>query len=394
MAVDRTPAALTRFANSVIHQNVAEDVLRIAHPRPRRRPHGDRRRRRSPATRASPGSSSARSPRPRVAPLDAGWPGVAPPAPLGPRGAGRPGDARRLARRPGGVVARRSSTPPAAWRRPATAAPNHWRGGVRQLGRPGASRPSAPTSASPASPAATAPTASARLASGRLADIDGAVLGARAAAKANAAADPVELPPDRYEVVLEPSAVADILEAFSMYALQRQGGRRAALVRAPRRGPVRRRRSRSSTTPRAPGWRGTPTARRRGASPLVDGGTTVGLTHDRRTAAAAGDARRRATASARRRSAPSPATSCSPASAPGGPTAEVDGPVVDSSAAALVAGVERGVLVSDFWYTRVLDPRTLAADRPDAQRRVADRGRRGHPRRCATSASPSPTPRR
>ena len=25
----------------------------------------------------------------------------------------------------------------------------------------------------------------------------------------------------------------------------------------------------------------------------------------------------------------------------------------------LVGGVERGVLVSDFWYTRVLDPRTL-----------------------------------
>ena len=27
--------------------------------------------------------------------------------------------------------------------------------------------------------------------------------------------------------------------------------------------------------------------------------------------------------------------------------------------AALVAGVERGLLVTDFWYTRVLDPRTL-----------------------------------
>ena len=48
--------------------------------------------------------------------------------------------------------------------------------------------------------------------------------------------------------------------------------------------------------------------------------------------------------------------------APGGPGAadEVPGPVVDSAAAALVAQVERGVLVSDFWYTRVLDPRTIA----------------------------------
>ena len=74
----------------------------------------------------------------------------------------------------------------------------------------------------------------ARAASGRLADIDGAVLGARAAAKANAGVDPIELPPDRYEVVLEPTAVADILEAFSMLRLQRQGSRRAPLVRAPR----------------------------------------------------------------------------------------------------------------------------------------------------------------
>jgi predicted Zn-dependent protease len=27
--------------------------------------------------------------------------------------------------------------------------------------------------------------------------------------------------------------------------------------------------------------------------------------------------------------------------------------------AALVAGVERGILVTDFWYTRVLDPKSL-----------------------------------
>jgi predicted Zn-dependent protease len=47
-------------------------------------------------------------------------------------------------------------------------------------------------------------------------------------------------------------------------------------------------------------------------------------------------------------------------SAQGDAGAEVDGPVVDASAAELVAGVERGLLVTDFWYTRVLDPRTLA----------------------------------
>src|SRR5262249_18770393 len=38
---------------------------------------------------------------------------------------------------------------------------------------------------------------------------------------------------------------------------------------------------------------------------------------------------------------------------------EVDTPAADSSVAHLVSGVERGLLISDFWYTRVLDPRTL-----------------------------------
>ncbi len=44
-----------------------------------------------------------------------------------------------------------------------------------------------------------------------IAELDGAALGARAAAKARAWADPVELPAGRYEVVLEPAAVADLL---------------------------------------------------------------------------------------------------------------------------------------------------------------------------------------
>src|SRR4051812_23296127 len=39
------------------------------------------------------------------------------------------------------------------------------------------------------------------------------------------------------------------------------------------------------------------------------------------------------------------------------PTAE-PGPIAES-ARPLVARVERGLLVTDFWYTRVLDPKTL-----------------------------------
>ena len=53
-----------------------------------------------------------------------------------------------------------------------------------------------------------------------------------------------------------------------------------------------------------------------------------------------------------------PACGCCRAPA-GRPPAEVDGPAADSAVAALVAGVERGLLVTDIWYTRVLDPRTL-----------------------------------
>ena len=54
---------------------------------------------------------------------------------------------------------------------------------------------------------------------------------------------------------------------------------------------------------------------------------------------------------------------------------EVDGPVVDTATAALVAEVERGVLVSEFWYTRILESRTIALTGPDAQRPLVDRER-------------------
>src|SRR5690606_9481452 len=57
----------------------------------------------------------------------------------------------------------------------------------------------------------------ARLVTHRLADLDGAALGTRAAAKALAAVDAVELPPGRYEVVLEPTAVADLLTLMAFY---------------------------------------------------------------------------------------------------------------------------------------------------------------------------------
>ena len=105
---------------------------------------------------------------------------------------------------------------PAGWRRPASAAPST---------SPARSRtpPASPSRAGPprrrwtASPGCRGADGVARLAGGRLADLDGAVLGARAAAKARAGGQPIELPPGRYEVVLEPDAVADLLSNLATF---------------------------------------------------------------------------------------------------------------------------------------------------------------------------------
>ncbi|WP_408630766.1 metallopeptidase TldD-related protein [Micromonospora coxensis] len=215
----------------------------------------------------------------------------------------------------------------------------------------------------------------ARLCVDRLADLDGAALGVRAAAKARAAADPVELPPGRYEVVLEPAAVADLLQNLAWFGFN---GKRYAerqsfaepgaaqfdptvtLVDDPLHG---------STLPYD--LEGTP----RRPLALVEAGTTRAVAHDRRSGAEVGTGSTghgmlggstfgpmphniRLLAEA---SAPGGATLLAEASGSGRVTAPsgVAGAVVDADTAALVAGVERGLLVSDFWYTRVLDPKSL-----------------------------------
>jgi predicted Zn-dependent protease len=201
----------------------------------------------------------------------------------------------------------------------------------------------------------------ARLAAAGLSDLDGATLGARAAAKARAGVDPVELPPGRYEVVLERGAVADILHALAGFGFAGKAvteRRSFALLGEAQFDP-------SITIvddPISDGDISLPvdaegTPRRRLV--LVDAGVTAAVAHDRRTAAKVG------------------AESTGHALADGGPwgsfplnlriaaetigqTSEVEGPAADASVAALVANVTRGVLVTDFWYTRVLDPKTLA----------------------------------
>ncbi|HZI46048.1 MAG TPA: hypothetical protein VFD53_12545, partial [Ilumatobacter sp.] len=80
VSVDRNQLALTRFANSVIHQNVAEDVTTVRV----RLHHGGRT---TTAAATIVADSDVRALVERVAaavaiaPLDPGWPGLAPPAP-------------------------------------------------------------------------------------------------------------------------------------------------------------------------------------------------------------------------------------------------------------------------------------------------------------------------
>ncbi|MDT4990086.1 MAG: hypothetical protein QOI74_4180 [Micromonosporaceae bacterium] len=206
----------------------------------------------------------------------------------------------------------------------------------------------------------------ARLASPRLAEVDGAVLGARAAAKARAGTDPVELPPGPYEVVLESGAVVDVLQAFAMYGFNGKAvaERRSfvnlgaaqfdpavTIVQDP-------------TSAGAIGLgfdvEGTP----KGRLELVTAGVTRHVAHDRRTAAHAGAESTGDAVPGGRPWGPMPmALTLLPAAGQARHTAtpvtEVDGPGADSSVAELLSGVERGLLVTDFWYTRVLDPRPL-----------------------------------
>jgi predicted Zn-dependent protease len=220
------------------------------------------------------------------------------------------------------------------------------------------------------------------------------VLGARAAAKARAGERPIELPAGRYEVVLEPDAVADLLGNLAMFGFngkawaQRQS---FAKLGADQFDP-------SVTIVDEPlGSRHDPAAglpfdaegTPRDWLVLVREGTTKAVTHDRSSAAEAGTVSTgHATETSRtwgpmphnlrleaappptepppteppptgptrpqptppQPTPPEPALGSTPAD-PGGPTAE--------SARQMVAGMERGLLITDFWYTRVLDQKAL-----------------------------------
>jgi PmbA protein len=178
--------------------------------------------------------------------------------------------------------------------------------------------------------------------------IAAAELAERAAAKALAAEPVAELPPGEYPVVMEPRAVAALLELLGECALdglahaEGRGalvGRLGATVAAPGinlsdspRFP--------DTLPRAFDAEGVP----KSPLPLIQDGVAKGVVHDTRSAAVAG------------------AASTGHARAPGGgPEPVPENLVLLGGGAAdereLCAGVERGVYVTRLWYANVVRPR-------------------------------------
>jgi predicted Zn-dependent protease len=354
--------ALTRFANSFIHQNM-RDVLTTV----RLRLHVDGRTAGNSITVSGPESLAALVERTvtasRLAPVDPGWPGLTPPSTVADSAGADPATAQaspaERAARVRAFVDAAGGLEAAGYCRTTT-----WR--VAFANSAGQSCSGSATEAAMDGIARTGSSDGlARFASTRLADLDGSALGARARAKAAAGADPVELAPGRYQVVLEPTAVADLLMTLGAHGFNGKAyaeRRSFAVLGEQQFDPA----VTLLDNPLSAGGgggsglmfdaEGTPKHR----LGLVVDGVTTSVAHDRRTAAQAGTA----------------STGHSVGSSPFGPIpanlylrprtaadlgapTEVAGPAADSAVAALVADVDHGLLVTDNWYTRVLDPRTM-----------------------------------
>lgn len=358
--VDRHRLALTRFANSVIHQNVAEDATTM-----RLVVHLD--------GRTATGSTSVVSESDvhslvervadavRVAPLDPSWPGLAPSArpgatpgvDLATAGA-TPADRAEVVR---GFVDGAEGLETAGYCRT-----NHRTGGFANSAGQSVSGEAVECGVSGIARDRGADGYAdglARHAPLSIAELDGPALGARAAAKARAWREPEELAPGHYEVVLEPTAVADLLGNLAVHAFNGKAvNERTSFLRLgeeqfdPALSFV------DDPLALGPGYDAEGSPRR--LLPLVEAGTTVAVTHDRRSAAEAGVESTGHHGEATVAFGPVPRHLTLLPVAPDEVARDVDGPACDSSSAELVTGVRRGILVSDFWYTRVLDPRTLA----------------------------------
>ena len=189
--------------------------------------------------------------------------------------------------------------------------------------------------------------ASARGASVRLDDLDGSAAGSEATRLARDAAGASDLDPGTYEVVLSPSCVVNVLGFLALYGFNgravEEGRSFARIGEAQFDAAVDLADDAAHPTAVGIGFDAEGTPKRR--LELVRGGVTSGLVHDRRTAKALGA---ESTGNAIAGAGPFGALPANLVLAPGSDAPD-----------ALVGGVERGLLVTDFWYTRILDPRTM-----------------------------------
>lgn len=353
VSVNSLAQALTRFANSYIHQNVADSTTEV-----HLRIHSEGRT--TSASSTLLGADALREMVERtvaaakVSPLDPGWPGLVGPAPVLPSHDVDPAiieasPADRASRVRDFVEAVDGLTAAGYFRT------RYWTTAYANSAGQAVSGECTEAALDAIAKTAALSDGVARQASRRIADIDGAVHGARAAAKARAWDGAVEIEPGMYEVVLEPTAVADVLFCLGNYGFNgKLVNERQSFVKFGEQqmdGSVTLVDDGVSAFAAGLPFDGDGTPRSRQV--LVEDGVSRAAAYDRRSAAEAG--------------LPGNAGNglgMTPNNlrleAPAGPApVEVDGPVSDSSVRALVAGVERGLLVTDHFYTRCLDPRRV-----------------------------------
>ena len=335
--------ALTRFATSFIHQNVADAVRRI-HLRVALDGHVAEASGNQTDDDALDRLVRSATEAARLRPPDPGWPGLAPPAPApavehwDDATASADPDAR--AERVGSFVAAANGLETAGF--------CSTEGITLAFANSEGQRLSGRTTTAALDGIARTPTSdgSAREVSVRLSDLDGSAAGETATRRARDSADPTDLEPGRYEVVLSPSCVANVLTFLSVYGFNGRAvdeGRSFATIGEAQFDAA----INLADDVAHPMTAGVPfdaegTPKRR--VELVRGGVTVGLVHDRRTAKALG--------------AESTGHAVEGAGSLGAMPSNLVLEPGQRTESELVGAVERGLLVTDLWYTRILDPRT------------------------------------
>ncbi len=345
--VDTGEESLTRFAASAIHQNVTDSVQSV-----RLTVTVDGRTASAGGTQVGDADlrrlADAALDAARLTPPDPQWPGLAPPAPLADTAPASeapttPDDRAEAVR---AFVAAAGGLETAGFCSSSAV--------VRAYRNSAGQRVAAVVSSATIDGIARAPLG-ARLADGsgrasgnRIGDLDAGAAGARAARTATAAAqEAADVEPGSWPVVLQPGAVSDVLGLLSFYGYSGRAateGRSFVRLGEPQLDPA-------VTVvcdpldPRSPAMpfdeEGTPVR----SFDLVRDGVSSGFAYDRRGARVAG--------------ATSTGSALASSFFAGGVASTLRLEPGSSTLDELVASVERGLLVTDFWYTRVLDPRTL-----------------------------------